>query len=355
VRIIPARATGGFIITATAATVLTVTACIAAAQAVTYSVMPAALTPVDAEHNKSKDFARVFCSVLPQLKDKNGHGWGDCAKYLQIAEAPQPQTPLSTPYRFLLVPGFGSECLKDTRAFSTSIARLKAAHQIAVEYFAIPPFASSEENAKSIAKHIDEGWNADKAHRYVVIGYDKGAADLLETLRILDEPKSKIAALVTVAGTIGGIWRPDDVRALMQPSQPWIAPGCPSNVADGLHSLLREVRQNSLRQNPSPVPGYSIVAASSVEETSSLLRNAWRRLNLYAKEQDGQNIAWESVLPGAKYLGTARADHWAIALPFEESPQPPKAIDHNHFPRDALLEAIVRYVSADLAASEAAK
>ena len=330
-------------------------ACVATAPPITYPVMPAALTPVDAEHNKSRDFARIFCSTLAHLKDKNGRAWGDCAKYLETIESPQPQPPFTTPYRFMLVPGFGSECLKDVRAFSTSIAHLKQAHEIPVEYFAIPPFGSSEANGKSIAKHIQESWNADKARRYVVIGYDKGAADILEALRILDAPKTAVAAVVTVAGIVGGVWLPEELRTLMQPSQPWIAPGCPGNVQDGVHSVLREVRQASLRQNPVQVGGYSIVASSSLDETSSPLRNSWKRLSLYAREQDGQNIAWESVLAGAKYLGSARADHWAIALPFEESPQPPKAIDHNHFPRDALLESLVRFVSTDLAASETAK
>jgi hypothetical protein len=321
---------------------------------VTYSVMPAALVPVDTEHNKAKDFARTFCSALPHLKDKDGHAWGDCARYLESAEAAQPQTTLTTAYRFLLVSGFGADCLKEVRAFSTSIAHLKDAHQIAVEYFAVPPFGSSEENGKSVARHIDEAWTSDKGRRYVLIGYSKGAADLLEALRFLESPKNKVAALVTVAGTIGGIWRPEDVKVLMQPTQAWMSPGCPGNMQDGIHSLLREVRFASLRQNPTPVPGYSIVGATTLNETSTLLRGTWKRLSVYAKEQDGQVIAWEAVLPSAKYLGAARADHWGIALPFEESSNPPKAIDHNHFPRDALLESLVRYVSADLAASEAA-
>src|SRR5206468_9277497 len=107
-------------------------------------------------------------------------------------------------------------------------------------------------------------------------------------------------------------------------------------------------RQQFLRQNPTPVAAYSIVGATSLDETSAALRPSWKRLSAYAREQDGEVVAWEAVLPGARYLGIARADHWAIALPFEESAQPPKAIDRNHFPRDALLEAIVRYVSSDL-------
>ena len=80
--------------------------------------------------------------------------------------------------------------------------------------------------------------------------------------------------------------------ALMQPGQPWIAPECPGNVQDGVHSLLREVRQAFLRQNQMPVAGYSIVGATSIGETSSMLRPSWRRLSIHAKEQDGQIVAW---------------------------------------------------------------
>jgi len=316
---------------------------------VTYSVMPAALTPVDGEHNKAKDFARVFCSTLPHLRDKDGHSWGDCAKYLEMSEASEAQPPIAAPFRFLFVAGFGGDCLKDVRAFSTSIAHLTEAHHVDVEYFAVAPFGSSPENGTSIAKHINEGWAADTTRRYVLLGYSKGAADLLEAVRVLDAPKTKVAAVVTVAGTVGGSWVPDDLRLLMQASQPWMGPGCPGNVQDGALSLTRELRQRFLRENPLPVPGYSIVGASTAAETSSVLRSSWKRLTVHAKEQDGQMVAWEAVLPGAKYLGAARADHWAIALPFEESPTPPKAVVRNHFPRDALLEAIVRFVAGDLA------
>ena len=123
----------------------------------------------------------------------------------------------------MVVPGFGGECLKDVRAFSTSIAHLKDAHKIDVEYFAVAPFGSSEENGKSIARQIDAGWTADKSRRYVIVGYGKGTADILDALRVLDDAKSEVAAVVSVAGVVGGMWLPDDVRALMQPGQPWIA------------------------------------------------------------------------------------------------------------------------------------
>jgi hypothetical protein len=338
----------------TAAALLTTT-CAGTVAPITYSVMPSALTPVSGERNKAKDFGRVFCSTLAHLKDPEGHAWGDCAKYIDIAQPAQSQGAVTSPYRFLLVGGFGGECLKDVRAFGPSIAHLKDAHGIAVEYFAVPPYAPSEENGKAIAKHIDEGWSGDRAHRYVLIGYDKGAADLVEALRVLDEAPAKVAAVVTIAGIVGGIWRPEDLRLLMQPGQPWISASCPGNVQDAMASVTREVRQSVLRASPLQVPGYSIVAASTLAETSSALRPMWKRLSLYARDQDGEVIGWEGLLPDGKYLGTVKADHWAVALPFDETPKPPTGVDRSRFPRDGLLEAIVRFVTADLPAAEPAE
>ena len=47
-----------------------------------------------------------------------------------------------------------------------------------------------------------------------------------------------------------------------------------------------------------------------------------------------------------RMLGIARGDHWALALPLSEHPNPEivRKVDHNRYPRIALLEAIVRYV-----------
>jgi len=315
--------------------------------------MPSALGPVDTEHNKAKDFGRVFCSTLTHFRDPDGRSWGDCAKYLDQTEPAQPQREFATPYRWLFVSGFGDDCLNDVRAFSSSIAHLKSAHQITVEYFSVAPYGASEENGRSIARHIEDGWATDAAHKYVLVGYDKGAADLLDALRALNLPATKVAALVTIAGTVGGTWVPESYRALKGPAQLWMASGCPSNVSDGLQNLTRDVRQRFLRENPMPVPGYSIVASSPLGDTSTVFRESWKVLAGYAIEQDGLMVGWEALLPGAKYLGMAHADHWAIALPFSELPQPPKGIDHNRYPRDALFEAIVRYVSTDVAASEA--
>jgi hypothetical protein len=334
---------------AAAATMLAA-ACASGPSPITYTVMPTSLTPIESDHNKAKDFARIFCSTLGHFTDLDGRSWGDCAKYIEVAQPPQAQTSFTAPFRFLFVAGFGNDCLQDVRAFGPSIEHLKNDHDVAVEAFGVPPYASSEENGKAIAKHIDDGWTADQTRKYVLIGYDKGAADLIDALRVLDNAPSKVAGLVTIAGLVGGVWRPQEMSALLQPGEPWISSSCPGNVPDGIASLGREVRQSVLRATHLDVPRYSLVAASDYADTSDVLRPMWKQLSLFAREQDGVVVAWESVLPDAKFLGTLRGDHWAVALPFDDSGQAFKKITRNRFPRDAVFEAVVRFVAADLPA-----
>ena len=283
-------------------------ACAAGVAPVTYPVMPAALVPVDAEHNRARDFARVFCSTLSHLKDKDGRSWGDCAKYLDATDAPQPQTAIDARFKFLFVPGFGGECMKDVRAYSTSIAHLRDAHQIAVEYFAVAPFGSSEENGKSIARRIEEGWSGDASRRYVLIGYSKGATDILEALRVLDAPKTKVAAVVTIAGIVGGLWLPGDLRALMQGTQPWIAPGCPGNVEDGIHSVLRDVRLGFLRQNPLAVRRDDAAAPRSYEGRRGVPANMRAAVRGFSGRLDVDGVHRSGEPRGDGGAVSARAD-----------------------------------------------
>ncbi len=58
----------------------------------------------------------------------------------------------------------------------------------------------------------------------------------------------------------------------------------------------------------------------------------------------------DAIVPGATFLGAARADHLAIALPFEDlaDGEIRSFMDHNHYPRSALLEALVRFAIEDV-------
>ena len=161
-----------------------------------------------------------------------------------------------------------------------------------------------------------------------------------------------VAAFVSVAGAVGGS---PVVGALPGQLERWttLLPlgKCEGDLNAALQSLRRDVRQAFNAANPnSPVPAYSIVAASDKTNTSKVLQQAWQLLSVYDPKQDGQLTAADAILPGAKFLGAARADHLAIALPFDKSKEASilPLIDHGRYPRAALLESLVRFVIQDL-------
>jgi len=73
-------------------------------------------------------------------------------------------------------------------------------------------------------------------------------------------------------------------------------------------------------------------------------------LSTYGSDEDGQLLKDDAVAPGAKFLGAALADHFAVALPFDKSTDSTvrSGMDKTVYPRAALLESLIRFVSGDL-------
>ena len=67
---------------------------------------------------------------------------------------------------------------------------------------------------------------------------------------------------------------------------------------------------------------------------------------------DGQVVYSDQIVPGATLLGFLNADHWAVVMPIGRSHRliGSTLVNHNDYPREALLEALLRYVEEDLAA-----
>ena len=65
---------------------------------------------------------------------------------------------------------------------------------------------------------------------------------------------------------------------------------------------------------------------------------------------DSQVIYYDQVIPGSTLLGFVNADHWALAVPIARSHSfiGSTFVDKNDFPREALIEAILRFVDEDL-------
>ena len=305
--------------------------------------------------DRSADFASLFCSVLSS-EHPDGGDWGDCSHYLNGA-APGKQAELGTlasKYRVLILPGFLSSCVSTTPALKQASEHLQKEHGLDVDYLQLPN-ASSADNGKLIADFLKS--HTDDARKYIVIGYSKGAPDFQEGVAHDSAAAAHVAAFVSLAGAVGGSPVADALPAMIQRYTKSLNLGtCQGDISQAARSLRRDLRHEFLVSHPDPVvPTYSIAAISDKDTTSKMLMEAWQMLSAYDTNQDSQLTKQDAVVPGSTFLGTARADHLAVALAFEQSGQFGSLLDHNHYPRVTLLESLVRFVANDLDKNPAVK
>jgi len=304
----------------------------------------------DTQDNSPK-FADLFCSVLKQHNPDTGD-WGACANYLETSGKDDlALPPLPTKYRVLIVPGILSSCASNAPAFDEGQKYLREKYGMSVDLLGVPN-NSCEENAHMIASYLRDQRKSD-ARKFIVLGYSKGAPDLQVALAEEDGMSAAVAAFITVAGASGGSPIAD---ALPEQINGWVTRfqnmgKCEGDLSTGFKSLKREVRQAFLASYPEPVvPTYSLVAVSGKDNTSSALLRAQQLLSVFDPTNDAQLTKWDAIVPGATYLGAARADHLAVALPFDKvaDGELRTIMNHSRYPRAALLEALVRFVVADL-------
>ena len=300
--------------------------------------------------NVSTSFADVFCSVLKQ-NNPGGSQWGPCARYIDSPGKEDSKLgPLSTKYRVLIVPGILSSCVSDSPAFQEGQDTLKKQYGLDVALLQVPNDAS-ESNAKMIAQYLRDQ-KASDGKKYILIGYSKGGPDIQVALAQEAGVAEQVAAFITVAGASGGSPVAD---LLPQIAEKYMKTGplksCQGDLSTGFKSLKRETRQAFLAAHPNPlVPTYSLIAKADQDTTSKALLQTWRALLVYGSAEDGQLLKEDAIVPGAKYLGAALADHFAVALPFDKSTDAVirSGMDKAVYPRAALFESLIRFVTDDL-------
>jgi hypothetical protein len=219
----------------------------------------------------------------------------------------------------------------------------------------VDALSGSTRNARQIrdaVMAIDQGPGAP---RLVLFGYSKGTPDVLEAIVNHPEIRPRVAAVVSVAGAVGG-------SALANEAEQYQAdllrhfPGAACDSGDGgaVASLRPAVRRAWLAQNPLPagVPTYSVVTLPRPERISSILRGSADKLSRIDGRNDSQVIFYDQVVPGSTLVGYLNADHWAIVVPIARTHDTIGSlfVTQNAYPREALLEAVLRFVEEDLAA-----
>ena len=194
------------------------------------------------------------------------------------------------------------------------------------------------------------------APRLVLVGYSKGAPDILEAVVAYPEIRRRVAAVVSVAGTVGGSPLANDAEQYQADLLRYF-PGATCGPGDGggVASLRPATRQKWLARNPLPsgLHYYSLVTFPRPELISSILTSSYKKLARIDARNDSQMIFYNQVVPGSVLVGYLNADHWAVAVPINRMHAMTASIfvTQNAYPREALLEALLRFVEEDLAAT----
>lgn len=252
-------------------------------------------------------------------------------------------------HRVLLVPGLLNDCFEASKTFSYARAHVERLGYKVAD-LAVSGWSSSAHNAMMIRDALLVA-DFSRDEKVVLIGYSKGVPDILQALVEYPEIVGKVAAVVSIAGAVGGSPLTESMGELQKKilgKNPIV--DCPPGVGDPIASLQRSFRQMWLSRNrlPASVRYFSLAAFAEKENTSTILQFSYDRLAQIDPRNDSQLIFYDQLIPGCTLLGYVRADHWAVAMPFSQDGVVPILIDRNEFPREILLEAVIRFVEEKL-------
>ena len=253
-----------------------------------------------------------------------------------------------------IVPGIGYDCFAKWLAPPGTTA----AHVRRFGYdfvgVKVDALSGTATNARQIRDAV-MAMEPSETPRVVLIGYSKGAPDVLDAIVRYPEIRPRVAAVVSAAGAIGGSPLANDAEQY-QAELLQHFPGAACDAGDGgaVESLRPATRRAWLAQNPLPreVPTYSLVTFPNPERISSILERSYNKLARIDSRNDSQMIFYDQIIPGSSLVGFVNADHWALVIPIARQHDTIASlfVTQNAYPREAMTEALLRFVEEDLAA-----
>jgi dienelactone hydrolase len=254
-----------------------------------------------------------------------------------------------------VVPGIGYDCFAKWLAPAGTTATHVRKFGYDMVALSVDALSGTSKNARRIRDAVmamEEGPQA----RVVLIGYSKGAPDVLDAIVSYPEIRPRVAAVVSAAGAVGGSPLANEAEQY-QAELLQHFPGATCDAGDGgaVESLRPATRRAWLAANPLPagVRYYSLVTFPKPERISSILTGSYNKLARIDGRNDSQVIFYDQIIPGSALMGFVNADHWALVVPIARQHDVIASmfVTQNAYPREALTEAILRFVEEDLAAS----
>ena len=322
---------------------------------------------IDQAGTKTADHRGRFREILCAVNEKSGRGfpgYRSCEEILnRFGDEPAgPGTPvdLGPPQRKLhiaAVGGLGAECFAQfIQPFHFALQHLQSLGHEA-SHLRVDGLSSSAENGRVIRDAVLEMDLDPTDKRLVLVGYSKGAPDIIEGVVAHPELQQRVAAVVTIAGAVSG-------SPLSYDSPEWIVslaehiPGAECEAGDGgaVESLEPGVRRQfaATHELPAGIGYYSLGSFAPREQISTMLLGQYDQLAKIDERNDGQMIFDDQVIAGGALLGFLKSDHWAAGMPMSRLYPTLSSVfvDQNEFPREIVLEAVVRHVEEQLRTSQ---
>lgn len=319
------------------------------------------LVPVSLAGVKDKRarFREIFCAVLEARKDTiPDHRPCEGALTKVGSEPAAAHDPVSLgPSRrrlmALVVPGFGFDCFENWLEPPGTVAAHLRKFGYDASFIRVDGLSSTLRNAGQIHDTLMARPEAGAEPDLVLIGYSKGVNDVLDAIVTYPEIRKRLAAVASIAGSVGGSPLANDFE---QDLAEWLRyfPGaeCARGDRGAVASLQPAARQKWLVEHslPQDIPYYSLVTLPEEKRVSWLLRGSYKKLSRIDPRNDGQVLFYDQVIPGSTLVGYLNADHWAVAVPIARTHGTigKLVVTQNAFPREALMEALMRFIEEDL-------